>query len=116
MQLNIDEYDFYVRPGVTDMRKRATGLSRIVQNQMKMMPFSKAVFLFCGKDHKKIVAITWNNNGWIEISKRLECKSTFRWPDSEEEAMKVNFNEILLMLKGVDTWRTLPVLSPEFVN
>ncbi len=47
MQLNIEEYDFYVRPGVTDMRKRATGLSRIVQNQMKMMPFSKAVFLFC---------------------------------------------------------------------
>ncbi len=22
MQLNIEEYDFYVRPGVTDMRKR----------------------------------------------------------------------------------------------
>lgn len=116
MQLNIEEYDFYVRPGATDMRKRATGLSRIVQNQMKLMPFSKAVFLFCGKDHKKIVAITWNNNGWIEISKRLECRSTFKWPQTEDEALKVNFHEILLMLKGYDAWRTFPVLSPEFVN
>lgn len=116
MQINIEEYEFYVRPGTTDMRKRATSLSRIVQDQMKIMPFSKAVFLFCGKDRRKIVAILWHNNGWIEISKRLECKGTFRWPASEDEAMRVDFSEILLMLKGVDTWRTLPVLSPEFVN
>ena len=54
MQLNIEEHDFYVRPGVTDMRKRATGLSRIVQNQMKMMPFSKAVFLFeSDREHER---------------------------------------------------------------
>ena len=116
MQFNVEEYDFYIRPGITDMRKRATGLSRIVQDQMKMMPFSKSVFLFCGKDHKKIVAIFWNNNGWIEISKKLECKSTFRWPSTTQEAMKTNIGEIILMLKGVDVWRTLPALSPEFVN
>lgn len=36
MQLNIEEYEFYIRPGVTDMRKRATGLSRIVQDSMKL--------------------------------------------------------------------------------
>ena len=33
MQINIDEYEFYVRPGSTDMRKRATSLSRIVQTR-----------------------------------------------------------------------------------
>jgi transposase len=116
MQLNVEEYDFYVRPGITDLRKHATGLSRIVQDQMKLMPFKKSVFLFCGRDHKKIVAIVWNNNGWIEISKRLECRSTFRWPETEQEAMKVNFSEILLLLRGIDVWRKLPVISPQFVN
>lgn len=116
MQVNIEEYEFFIRPGVTDMRKHATALSRIVQDQMKMMPFSKAVFLFCGRDRKRIVAIFWHNNGWIEISKRLECKGTFSWPSNTKEAMSTNFYEIMLMLKGVDTWRTLPALSPEFVN
>lgn len=116
MQLNIEEYDFYVRPGITDMRKHATGLSRIVQDQMGLMPFKRSVFLFCGRDHKKIAAIVWNDNGWLEISKRLECKSTFRWPETEQEAMKVDFSGILLLLRGVDVWRRLPVLSPQFVN
>jgi len=116
MELNVEEYDFYLKPGVTDMRNRCTGLSRIVQDQMMLMPFSKSVFLFCGKDRKKIVAIVWNNNGWIEISKRLECRGTFKWPDSEEAALRTNISQIILALKGVDIWRTLPLLSPEFVN
>jgi len=116
MHLNIEEYEFYIRPGVTDMRKRATGLSRIVQDSMKLAPFKKSVFLFCGKDHRKITAIVWNENGWLEISKRLECRGTFKWPDSVDQARKVRYREIVLMLKGVDIWRNLPALKPEYVN
>ena len=41
MQINIEEYEFYVRPGSTDMRKRATALSRIVQDPLLLVPWKE---------------------------------------------------------------------------
>lgn len=116
MEIRLDDYEFFIKPGATDMRKGSPSLALIVQYEMKLEPFTKAVFLFCGGSRRIIKAIVWDNNGWIEIIKRLECGSSFRWPNTEEEAIRVETTDLLLLLKGYDVWRRFPVLSPKYVG
>jgi transposase len=110
MYFNFDDYSFYIRPGKTDMRKRSTTLAILVQNEMNLKPYDKAVFLFCSGNHSILRAITWNRNGFIEFSKKLE-QSTFAWPKDNKEALKVNLEEIINMLNGQNPWRRFNSLN-----
>ena len=111
MMETINAYKFYVKPGKTDLRKRATSLSFIVQCDMKLLPFEKSVFVFCNGSHSTIRAIVWDRNGWFEISKRLEA-GTFCWPNDEAEALSVTVEQLVEVLYGGNPWRRFPVLSP----
>ncbi|NLX81336.1 MAG: IS66 family insertion sequence element accessory protein TnpB [Proteiniphilum sp.] len=67
MELKFEDYNFYIKPAVTDMRKGSRGLAIIVQNEMKIKPFSESVFLFCGRSKRTIKAIVWDKNGWFVV-------------------------------------------------
>ena len=50
----------YIRPGRTDCRKGARGLSEMIQFQLSMSPYQKNVlFLFCGCSRKMLKALVW---------------------------------------------------------
>ena len=44
----------YIVTGYTDMRKGIDGLAAIVQGKLSLDPYSKALFLFCGKNPRKL--------------------------------------------------------------
>lgn len=116
MLLDWNSYEYYIRPGKTDMRKKAFTLSLLVENEMEMSPFEKNAYLFCSNSKRILKVIVWDGNGFWELSKRLESKGTFAWPSNREEALKVTLNEVRLMLKGADPWRSLPIETPEKVS
>ena len=41
--IKFEEYDYYIKPGCTDLRKGALKLSLIVQEEMALNPFSKSI-------------------------------------------------------------------------
>lgn len=45
MQINLESYSFYIKPGAVDMRKGARSLAYIVQEEMGLAPFSKSVLV-----------------------------------------------------------------------
>jgi transposase len=45
----LEAHTVYLVTGVTDMRKSIDGLSTIVQQQFRLNPFVRGVFLFCGR-------------------------------------------------------------------
>ncbi|APM37739.1 IS66 family insertion sequence element accessory protein TnpB [Clostridium kluyveri] len=48
--LNIDKVDtVYLACGSTDLRKSIDGLTLIVQMELNLNPFDKALFVFCNK-------------------------------------------------------------------
>ena len=104
----LKDYSIYIKPGYTDMRKRAEGLSFIIRNEMGKDPLEKSIFLFCGKNLKRISAIVWDGNGYLELSKRLTCEMSYKWPKCKKEALSVTVNDIEEMLKGGDPWRRFP--------
>lgn len=113
MLLDWNTYTYYIRPGKTDMRKKAFTLSMLIENEMKMSPFEKNAYLFCSGSKRILKVIVWDGNGFWEMTKRLESTGTYAWPQSREEAVKVSLEEIRLMLEGADPWRRLPVEHPQ---
>lgn len=45
--INIDKV--YLACGITDLRKSTDGLIMIIQNELKLDPFEKALFAFCNR-------------------------------------------------------------------
>jgi transposase len=93
----------FIRPGATDMRKAINGLAIAVQEEMSLDPLSGALFLFTNKQRRILKALYWDQNGFCLWQKRLE-KHRFPWPGTEEAARTVTFEELSMLLKGIDFW------------
>ena len=70
----------YLSLGATDLRKSVDGLALIVQEQFKLDPFSRNLYVFCNRKRDKIKILEWDTSGFWLHYKRLE-KDKFRWPD-----------------------------------
>lgn len=96
--------DIYIQPGRTDMRKQINGLAVLVQERMKKNPLSGSLFLFCGRDRRIIKALYWDKTGFCLWQKRLEAEK-FPWPVTPEEARKITYPELRMLLSGIDFFR-----------
>ena len=92
MKIDFENAKIYVRSGSTDLRKGVSGLTAIIENEMKLSALSESVFLFCNKSHKLLKVIFWNKTGFWIAQKRLE-RST--WPNDQHS----------MLLSGIDFWR-----------
>jgi len=94
----------FVRPGSTDLRKASNGLTAIVQEGMEQDPFSGSVYLFCNRDRTLLKAVYWDRNGFWLSQKRLE-KEKFPWPKTEEAARELSWEELKMLLAGIDFFK-----------
>lgn len=94
----------YVRPGRTDMRKAANGLSILAEEHMELDPLSGAVFLFCNRERRIVKALYWDGTGFCLWQKRLESPNRFPWPQSEQAAREITTEELSMLLRGIDFW------------
>ena len=62
----------YIACGYTDMRKSIDGLAAVVKEQFHLDPFSKSLFLFCGKRRDRMKVLLWEGDGFVLLYKRLE--------------------------------------------
>ena len=69
---NITAEHVFLACGHTDMRKSIDGLAAIVQQNFKLDPFSKDVFMFCGRRKDRIKALFWDGDGFSLLYKRLD--------------------------------------------
>jgi transposase len=60
MTVDLSRVTIYIRPGYTDMRKGANGLTAIIQEEMELNPLSGSVFLFCNRSRKVLKAVWWD--------------------------------------------------------
>ena len=67
--------NIYIACGYTDMRKSIDGLAVIVQEQFHLDPFSKSLFLFCGKRRDRI---KWLSASLQTVGKRKLQMATQR--------------------------------------
>ncbi len=100
---DIESVTIFIRPGITDMRKQANGLSLIVEEIMEENPGSGNLYLFCNREKKLLKCLWWDRNGFCLWQKRLE-KGRFPWPNSSEEARQISTEQLMMVLSGIDFW------------
>ena len=83
------------------MRKGIDGLAAIVQGKLSLDPYSKALFLFCGRDPRKLKGLLWEGDGFLLLSKRLE-NGKYRWPRNESEVRNLSWKEFDWLMSGLD--------------
>lgn len=89
-----------------DMRKSMDGLAGIVEQHMKLSPFSKSLFVFVNKRKDKLKMLAWERNGFVVWYKRLE-KQRFAW--FKDDSIRVlSIKELNWLLDGYDVFKFKP--------
>ena len=91
----------YIVTGYTDMRKGIDGLAQIVEGTLKSDIYSKAVYLFCGRNNTKMKALVWDGDGFLLLYKRLD-NGRFQWPRNETEARKLTSQQLRWLMDGLE--------------
>jgi transposase len=115
MLIDLSEFTIYIKPGRTDMRKQANGLSIIADEEMELDVRTKNIFLFCSKDRKLIKCLYWDRNGFCLWQKRLE-KYKYPWPQTEEAAKQITHEQLRMLLNGIDFWKAHKTVIYEEMN
>lgn len=91
----------YLITGRTDMRKSFDGLMAIIRDTYELDPYANAVYLFCGKDTRKLKALHFDKTGFVLLQKRLDGSGRFQWPRNASEARLLSRQEFRWLLEGL---------------
>jgi transposase len=59
--------------------------------------------MFCNHHRKKLKALYWDRNGFFLWKKRFE-KFRFLWPQTGHTARELSFEQLIMLLDGIDFW------------
>lgn len=90
----------YIACGYTDLRRGIDGLASLVESQFRLDPFSRALFLFCGRRNDRVKALYWEGDGFVLLYKRLE-NGSFQWPRNETEARAISPQQFRWLMEGL---------------
>ena len=90
----------YLVTGYTDLQRSIDGLAVIIQGQLRLDPFSSALFLFCGRRRDRIKGLLWEQDGFLLLYKRLD-NGQFQWPRNETEAKLLTPQQTRWLLEGL---------------
>ena len=65
-----------------------------------MDPFSRALFLFCGRRADRIKGLLWEGDGFLLLYKRLE-DGRFQWPRDASEARRITPQQLRWLMEGL---------------
>lgn len=91
----------YIVTGRVDMRKSFDGLMAVIRDNFQMDPYENAVFLFCGRDSRKIKALHHEKDGFVLLQKRLDGDSRYKWPRNESEVRSLTRQEFRWLMEGL---------------
>jgi len=90
----------YIACGYTDLRKSIDGLAMVVKQSFQLDPFSRNLYLFCGRRSDRFKALYWEGDGFLLLYKRLE-RGKFQWPRHETEARLITRQQLRWLLEGL---------------
>ena len=90
----------YIACGYTDLRRGIDGLASVVESQFHLDPFSRTLFLFCGRRSDRIKALYFEGDGFVLLYKRLE-NGSFQCPRNDEEARQITPQQFRWLMEGL---------------
>ena len=93
----------YLACGVTDFRNQITGLSILVKEKFSLNPASpSSIYIFCNRRRNAIKALTYDQNGFLLVTKQLMGDMKFQWPRTPKEIRQISQQQIRWLLEGLE--------------
>ena len=90
----------YIVCGYTDLRYGIDSLAAIIEQKYKMNLFiPNTLFLFCGRSASKIKGLLWEGDGFLLLTKRVEC-GRFSWPRYSAELKNLSPEQFRYLMQG----------------
>ncbi len=103
-----EDVKVYLHREPVDFRKAINGLSVIVQDDMAISPFSRALFVFCNKKRTQLKVLYWDDTGFALWQKRLE-EDRFKWPRRwQDDPVMLTHEQWQWLLRGFDITQIKP--------
>lgn len=101
--------DVHLHCEPVDFRKQINGLAAIVEQDLSLNLFTKALFVFINRRRTSIKILYWHRNGFCLWQKRLE-QERFAWPQSHPKRAthRLSLRELEWLLEGFDLWANAP--------
>ncbi|MBQ7372477.1 MAG: IS66 family insertion sequence element accessory protein TnpB [Blautia sp.] len=80
------------------MRKCFDGLMAVIRDTYQMDPYANALYLFCGRDSRKLKALHYDKDGFVLLQKRLDGTGRFQWSRNALEARLLSRQEYRWLL------------------
>jgi len=98
----------YLACGPTDLRKQINGLVVEVSAKLGLDPFERALFVFCNRPRDRLKVLSFDGDGFMLLTKRLE-RGRFRWPEraAGEAAMELSAADLAALLGSTRLERRL---------
>ena len=104
----------YLCRDAVDFRKGINGLAVLVEDTLRLDPFSDHLFVFCNRGRNRIKILYWERNGFCLWQKRLE-KARFHWPRrADDELITLTSQQLNWLLDGYDIARLQPHATLHF--
>lgn len=102
------DINVYLHRDPVDFRKAINGLSVIVQDEMALSPFERALFVFCNKRRSQLKVLYWDDTGFALWQKRLE-RDKFKWPRRwPDDPVVLDHEQWQWLLRGFDIAQLKP--------
>ena len=102
------EFDgIYLFRTAVDLRKQSRGLAVLVENEMRLNPFEKKLFVFTNKRRNFVKSLYWRGTGFALWAFRLD-KNRFFWPKAGETTITLSPEQLTWLLDGVDLAKIRP--------
>ena len=99
-----------------DFRKSIDGLSVLVEQELVLDPFGRALYVFVNRQRTKMKVLYWHRNGFCLWYKRLEAEK-FAWPsDDQAPTQTISLQQFEWLLEGFDLWRNQPHKTLHFAS
>ena len=103
----------YVVCGHTDMRYGIDSLAAIVESRYHLPLFVPGtLFLFCGRRCNKIKGLVWEGDGFLLITKRIEC-GHFKWPRHSADAKRLSPKQFEWLMNGFSIEPEIKAVFPD---
>jgi transposase len=104
--LNLSNRRIFIAQKAIDMRRGIDTLSSMVSSELGHDPYAGDVFIFIGRDRRRVKILTWDISGFWLALKRLE-RGTFARPPTPavdlvgRTVQQLSSAELQLVLEGV---------------
>lgn len=93
--------EIFIVCGYTDMRKSIPGLISVIEDEYKVNPYTRKLFMFCGRRRDRIKLLIWEDDGFCMLYKILAGEGSFKWPRNSNELKSISWRELEWLLSGL---------------